>query len=175
MNIRYIEIKDEQLLAVGGAVAFINNKINIGLREAAMKRANESELSKMKELYGEILQMEEDEAAILFHPKLRDMLEEPEFKAVMLHEEGHIVLGHLLSPETEEMVECEGIKVINNEDYELQADSYAVSVVGPTAMKRALIKISKKIAKENGFSVKRLYNSMKPRFMAFTDYKSSAK
>ena len=67
-------------LRLAASIAFIKIKINIDLREAAMKRANESELSKMKELYGEILKWKRDEARLLFHPKLRDMLEEPEFQ-----------------------------------------------------------------------------------------------
>ena len=49
-----------------------------------------------------------------------------EIEAIRLHEEGHILLGHLSDPQGDPL------------EREFEADSYAASIVGPDAMIRAL-------------------------------------
>ena len=73
------------------------------------------------------------------------ILKEEYVRAFLLHEEGHIVLGHLQS-EAETVVLESGAKVINVLQYEIEADAYAAERIGKDLMREALIAEAEAIA-----------------------------
>lgn len=98
-------IEDDNLKACGGCAAMtITEQIEV--------EAFESEFS---------ITLNIGDKFILLHPEIKETPED-QFKAVILHEEGHLFLGHMETSTTNE----------------LAADAYAVARIGKPAMKAAL-------------------------------------
>lgn len=73
----------------------------------------------------DVPQHEEDEPIILISQNMANQLTQEDIAIIMLHEEGHIVLGHLEMGTPENTVIIGGCEVYTQESFELEADAYA--------------------------------------------------
>ena len=118
--------------------------------------------------------------AVVINTSVLEGLTHNELLAVLFHEIGHIHYGHLTNVTTTVTSE-KGIRVMDDNAKELEADAYAAQMVGKEHMASAFEKIIKKIvtrlAKENNVSEKEAAQRMPPelsekleaRYMALTN------
>lgn len=85
-------------------------------------------------------------SAIVILKEVYDLLDQDAIEAVAAHEMGHIVLGHT------DIIDANGsVGVSTNLQFELEADAFAVQVVGKRRMARALTKVLEAAARVAGF------------------------
>lgn len=93
------------------------------------------------------IDVQEHENVIVIHENLSKILNAREVQAVLLHEEGHIVHGHI-DTQYEALQRGEASEgVILNEEWEKQADAYAAERIDPLIMRSALVKLNATTAK----------------------------
>lgn len=113
-----------------------------------------------------------DEEIIIIANGLRDALEADELAAILAHEQGHINAEHLKKAQ-----EAQCVGIVDNMDFELEADAYAVSVCSAKAMLNGLKKTigfclkhvfaQNAIPKEDrGQIYRKVAENIKPRFDA---------
>lgn len=101
--------------------------------------------------------------AVVILKEVYDLLDQNAIEAVAAHEMGHIVLGH-----TDIIDAAGGVGVSNNLQFELEADAFAVRVVGKKRMARALVKVLEAASRVAGFDAGAVLMSsgMRARFAA---------
>lgn len=102
-------------------------------------------------------------SAIVIIKEVYDLLDQDAIEAVAAHEMGHIVLGHT------DIIDANGsVGVSTNLQFELEADAFAVQVVGKRRMARALTKVLEAAARVAGFDAGAVLMSsgMRARFAA---------
>lgn len=113
-----------------------------------------------------------DEEIIIIANGLRDALETDELAAILAHEQGHIDAEHLKKAR-----EAQCVGIIDNIDFEIEADAHAAKTVSAKAMLSGLKKtigfclkhafINNQIAKEaRGEIYRKVAENIKPRFDA---------
>lgn len=102
-------------------------------------------------------------SAVVILKEVYDLLDQDAIEAVAAHEMGHIVLGH-----TDVIDAAGGVGVSDNLQFELEADAFAVKVVGKKRMARALTKVLEAAARVAGFDAGTVLMSpgMRTRFAA---------
>lgn len=101
--------------------------------------------------------------AVIYLEEACEGLTSEELQAVLLHEEGHVRLGHM-----EAFAATGGAGVMMDLDSEMEADAYSASVVGKKVMASALTKVIINLAKRVGMDCTRglLHPDMRARFAA---------
>lgn len=113
-----------------------------------------------------------DEEIIIIANGLRDVLETDELAAILAHEQGHINAEHLKKAQ-----EAQCVGIVDNMDFEIEADAHAAKTVSAKAMLSGLKKtigfclkhafINNQIAKEDrGDIYRKVAENIKPRFDA---------
>jgi len=83
------------------------------------------------------------ETLIVVPTTMRDALTKEELHAILMHEMGHICLGHLGSfKELMSTAKKDSMTIINVLQYELDADAFAIRIVGKDVLVRALGKVA---------------------------------
>ena len=121
MAAKIVFTTDNSLLFVGGAVATQCVKENV-------------EFLRTQCTYEGQIQINQN--IILIHEDVKALLSAEEFKAVVLHEKGHIRHQHLAK-----MAATGATGIFDNNDFELEADRYAAKRVDPRAMISGLVKL----------------------------------
>lgn len=112
----YENIKEDQLELIAK-----ENNISVGKLKAILLLNNCYIVNVLKDIY--------------------DTLTKEEQLALLLHEEGHIMLNHI-----EDLENIEGLHLDLQLEKELEADNYASSIVGKKVLKKALQKYTRKLA-----------------------------
>lgn len=101
--------------------------------------------------------------AVIYLEEACEGLSSEELKAVLLHEEAHVRLGHM-----EAFAATGGAGVMMDLDSEMEADEYSASVVGKKVMASALTKVIINLTKRLGVDCTRglLHPDMRARFQA---------
>lgn len=101
--------------------------------------------------------------AVIYLEEACEGLSAEELKAVLLHEEAHVRLGHM-----EAFAATGGAGVMMDLDSEMEADAYSASVVGKKVMARALTKVIINLGSFFGFDASKglLHPDMRARFAA---------
>lgn len=131
---------NENMVAImGGAIATMvdENQINMFRNKLTRK-----EFKKERKMYTEMLKSQ-GEKVVIIHNGLKDKMTRRELEAVVAHEEGHVICGHFNNVEDMDVIEINGSKILDNIQYELEADAYAVSKTSKTAVRNSLRKAVK--------------------------------
>jgi hypothetical protein len=133
---KVILTNNNMVALMGGAIATMvdENQINMFRNKLTRK-----EFKKERKMYMEMLNSM-DEKVVIIHNALKDKMSRRELEAVVAHEEGHVVCGHFNNIEDKEVIEINGSKILDNIQYELEADAYAVSKTSKTAVRNGLRK-----------------------------------
>ena len=101
--------------------------------------------------------------AVIYLEEACKGLTSEELKAVLLHEEAHVRLGHM-----EAFAATGGAGVMMDLESEMEADAYSASVVGKKVMASALTKVVINLTKRVGVDCTRglLHPDMRARFAA---------
>ena len=101
--------------------------------------------------------------AVIYLEEACEGLSSEELKAVLLHEEAHVRLGHM-----EAFAATGGSGVMMDLESEMEADAYSASVVGKKVMASALTKVVINLTKRVGVDCTRglLHPDMRARFSA---------
>lgn len=136
---KIIFTNENMVALMGGAIAtqIDENQINMFRNKLTRK-----EFKKERKMYTEMLNSL-GEKVLVIHNGLKDKLSRRELEAVVAHEDGHVVCGHFNNIEDKEVIEVNGSKILDNVQYELEADAYAVSKTSKTAVRNGLRKAIK--------------------------------
>ena len=79
--------------------------------------------------------------------ELKEILTPEELKAVLLHEEGHLIHRHLEKINSRDVIQdTSGQNILVDVNAEIEADAYAASRVGKEIVKKAITKLVIKVA-----------------------------
>ncbi|MDD2879644.1 MAG: hypothetical protein PHQ58_04340 [Rhodoferax sp.] len=126
-GVKLVSVSSETLFFGGGAMALLGKEVAKSFADIDTSE------------FGFI---EADEAFVAVHPALTDALRgiNPSFmEAIVLHEEGHCLLGHCVPAEEYKEIVCpNGAVIFDSLAAELQADKHAADVVGSATLVAAL-------------------------------------
>lgn len=126
-GVKLVSVSSEALFFGGGAMALLGKEVCSTFTDVDARNFEF---------------ISDDEPFVALHPALSDALRaiDPLFlEAIVLHEEGHCLLGHCVPAENEKEIICpNGAVMYDNLAAELQADRHAANAVGADTVVSAL-------------------------------------
>lgn len=127
-GVKLVSVASATLLMGGGAMALLGKEVSVAFADM-----DETEFS---------ADIGADEAFVAIHPSMKAALNavDPRFvEAIILHEEGHCLLGHCTPKEEQKTITCpNGAVIFDNMSAELEADAHAANHLGAETVVSAL-------------------------------------